>query len=107
MIQLRAGAMDRVITIQGVVVSIDAFGSTAETWSDLITTRAQLITSSAKEFIHDYGASSVTTSIFRTRYVPDITLANRVLYDGGTYLLKEIAEIGRRRGLELRCVQQP
>jgi SPP1 family predicted phage head-tail adaptor len=107
MIILRAGAFDRVITIQSVTVTFDDLGETVETWADIITTHAQLIKSSAKEFIQAFGATSIATSIFRIRWIPGITLANRVSYETNLYLVKEIAEIGRRRGLELRCVQQP
>jgi len=107
MITLRAGAMDRTVIIQQVAVLLDDFGDPQETWADLVTVRAQLINSSAKEFIKAFGASSVATAIFRIRYIPGLTLANRITYDGGVYLMKEIAEIGRRRGLELRTVQQP
>lgn len=107
MIFLRSGAFDRVITIQQSTVTEDDFGATQEAWTDVVTTHAQMINSSAKEFIKDFGAASVATCIFRIRYISGLTLANRVAYDGGIYLMKEIAEIGRRRGLELRCVQQP
>lgn len=107
MIELKAGAMDRVITIESVAVTLSDAGDTIETWSTVITTRAELIQSSAKEFMKSFGAASVTTCIFRTRWLDNITLANRVNYSGTYYLIKEIGEIGRRRGLELRCVAQP
>jgi SPP1 family predicted phage head-tail adaptor len=107
MIVLRSGAMDRVITIQTVTVAVDDFGDTQETWADLVTTHAQMITSSAKEFIKDFGATSISTTVFRTRWINGVDLTCRVIYEGGTFLVKEVAEIGRRRGLELRCVQQP
>jgi SPP1 family predicted phage head-tail adaptor len=103
---LRAGAMDRIITIERMAATVDDFGATHEAWSPLITVHAQLIQSTAKEFIRDFGAASVTTCVFRIRYVAGLTLADRVTYDGKSYDVKEIGEIGRRRGLELRCVQQ-
>jgi SPP1 family predicted phage head-tail adaptor len=107
MITLQAGKMDRVITLQRVAVTVDDYGATHEAWTDLLTVHAQLIQSDAKEFIKAFGAAFVTTCIFRTRYVDGITLADRVTYGGTIYLIKEIGEIGRRRGLELRCVAQP
>jgi SPP1 family predicted phage head-tail adaptor len=107
MITLRSGAFDRIITIQQSTVTFDAYGDPQETWSNLITTHAQLINASSKEFIEAFGAASVATAIFRIRYVAGVTLADRVSYETNIYLLKEIAEIGRHRGLELRCVQQP
>lgn len=106
MIQLRAGAMDRVITIERVTITQDGFGATQEAWAPVITVHAQLIQATAKEFIRAFGAASVATCIFRIRYVAGLTLADRVTYEGQHYRIKEIGEIGRRRGLELRCVEQ-
>lgn len=103
---MRAGKLDRTITIQRASVTDDDYGAPQEAWATVATVRAQLIQSTAKEFIRDYGAAGVTTCVFRIRYLAGVTLADRVGYDGKTYDVKEITEIGRRRGLELRCVQQ-
>ncbi|WP_246811388.1 phage head closure protein [Mesorhizobium sp. AA22] len=80
----------------------DGTGNQTETWTPLATLRAQLIEASTEEFIRSYGASSETATIFRTRYMAEVTLADRVSYNGQPHNLIEIKEIGRRRGLELR-----
>ncbi|MCB1522490.1 MAG: phage head closure protein [Rhodoblastus sp.] len=107
MINLRSGAFDRVVTIERMTTTVDDYGAPQQAWVPVIAVHAQLIQATAKEFIRDFGAASVATCIFRIRYVAGITLADRVVYDGGDYHIKEVAEIGRRRGLELRCVLQP
>jgi len=99
---MRAGKLDRTITIDRVTEEIDNYGNPTSTWTTIATLRAQLIQASTEEFMRDYGASSETAIVFRTRYLGGITLADRVTYDGNAHNLIEIKEIGRRRGLELR-----
>jgi SPP1 family predicted phage head-tail adaptor len=100
---MRAGALDRSITIERVTTASSASGAVTEAWATLSTLRAQLVQASTEEFQRAHGASTETAVIFRTRYLAGVTLADRVTYDGAAFNLKEIKEIGRRRGLELRC----
>jgi head-tail adaptor len=100
---VRAGFLDRTIIIERVATASGLSGAVLETWSPLVTLRAQLVQSSAEDFQRAYGASSETATIFRTRYFAGITLADRVSYESAAHRLVEIKEIGRRKGLELRC----
>lgn len=103
---IRAGKLDRIITLERATITADAYGATQEKWTCIATVAAQLVQSTAREFIRDFGASGETTCVFRIRYDAELTLADRVTYAGKSYDVKEIREIVRRRGLELRCVQQ-
>lgn len=102
---MRAGKLDRTITIQGFTTVIDDLGTPVETWTDKATLRAQLIQSSTEEFIRSYGASDETVIIFRTRWIAGVTNADRIQYEGDVFNIKETKEIGRRKGLELRAVR--
>jgi SPP1 family predicted phage head-tail adaptor len=102
---MRAGKMDRTISIQGFTNTVDDFGTPVETWTDRATLRAQLIQSSTEEFIQAYGASDETVIIFRTRWIGGVTNADRIQYEGSAFNIKETKEIGRRKGLELRVVR--
>lgn len=62
----------------------------------------QIIQSSTEEFLAD-GASDTTSIIFRTRYFAGVTTSGQVLYEGETFNVREVKEIGRRKGLDLRC----
>ncbi|HVV43179.1 MAG TPA: phage head closure protein [Nitrobacter sp.] len=95
--------MDRTITIQRFSSTVDDFGTPVETWSDLMTLRAQQVQTSTDEYIRGYGASDETIIIFRTWWHADVTTADRVVYAGENYNIKETRELGRRAGLELRC----
>lgn len=101
---MRAGKLDRVIRIDRYSTSgIDGYGSPAPAWEALATLRAQMLQSGTEEFIRN-GAIDETIVIFRTRYLDGVTTADRVHHAGRYYNIKEIKEIGRRNGLELRAI---
>ncbi len=99
---MRAGKLDREIVVQRVATVVDEYGNPTETWTTLATLRAQIIEASTEEFQRAFGASGETATIFRTRYLDGVKLADRVVYGGGNHNIIETREIGRRRGLELR-----
>lgn len=101
---MRAGKLDKIITLQRFTSTVDEDGTPIETWADLATVRAQLVQSTTEEFMRGWGASSEAAIVFRIRHMGDITPADRVTYQGRAYDLKEIKELGRREGLDLRCV---
>ena len=101
--QLRAGQLDRTVTIEGASDAIDANGTPIQTWTTLASVRAQLLEMSSTDYMRAQGASFEKVVIFRIRWLPGVTLENRVLYNGDRYLIKDIKELGRKVGLELRC----
>ncbi|PRA89069.1 head-tail adaptor protein [Ochrobactrum sp. MYb29] len=101
---MRAGKLDRQITIERKTKTKTPTGGVVESWQELARMRAEIVQQTATEFFTGYGEAANGTIIFRTRYLGGITTADRVSYDGAAYNLKEIKELGRRRGLELRGV---
>jgi len=102
---MRAGKLDRVITIERATTVIDDAGTPQPSWATIATLRAQIVKQSADEFIRsEGGGTSETAIVFRTRYLEGVRLDDRVTYDGASFDVKELKEIGRRRGLELRCI---
>lgn len=99
----QAGKMDRVITIQAVTLGPPANGDgvPAETWTDLVTLRAVRLASAAADTEHEQIALTDTRVKLQTWYYDGLTLENRATYEGCTYQIKYLAEIGRRRGLEI------
>jgi len=100
---MRAGQLDREITIQRVATTIDDAGTPVEAWAEVATLRAQQVSTSTAEYIRNYGASDDTVIVFRTWWIEGITNADRVVYAGQNFNIKETKEIGRRNGIELRC----
>ena len=103
---MRAGRLDTSIQIQRAATVIDAAGTPITDWTTIATPRAQVIQASTEEFIRGAGATDHAVTIFRTRYLPDVKLSDRVLHAGAALNIKELKPIGRRRGLDIRCVSQ-
>lgn len=99
---MRAGNLDRSITVQSFTSTVNEYGTPIETWTDVATVRAQIIQSSTEEYLTN-GASDTTSIIFRTRYLGTIVAKSRIIFEGKEYNVREVKEIGRRKGLELRC----
>lgn len=101
---MRAGKLDRQINIERLIETITPSGGAVKSWQVIAMVRAELVQQSATEFLTGFGEAENSTAIFKIRHLSDITTADRVVYGGVTYNLKEVKEIGRRRGLELRVV---
>jgi head-tail adaptor len=98
----RVGQMDRVVTIQRVTATtIDGFGEPVQTWTDLVTLRAKKLGGVATDETRTDIAVTDTVVKLQTYYYDGLTLEDRATYESGTYTLKSISEIGRRRGLEI------
>lgn len=100
---MRAGKLDRTITISSRTTSTNAAGKATETLVALVDVRAQIISASIEEAYAAFGSETTAPIAFRIRYLGDLTLDHVVSYGGQTFDIVEITEIGRRRGLEIRC----
>lgn len=100
---MRAGRLDRQITIQRSTHSVNEYGTPVFAWVDVATLRAQLVEGRAEEFLAGGGATDKTLAVFRIRYLAGVTNADRVIHAGQVFNIREVKEIGRRKGLELRA----
>ncbi|MFE3837542.1 phage head closure protein [Pseudogemmobacter sonorensis] len=101
---MRAGKLTKTITLQRATIAVDQYGTPTEGWADLATVRAQIVQASTEEFMRNFGTRTEVAVVFRIRFMDGITPADRVTHGGRVYDLKEIKELGRREGLELRCI---
>lgn len=104
---MRAGKLDRTISIERKTETVHETGAVVTDWLAVATVRAEVVTHSADEFLTGFGEAENGNVIFRIRYLPGVTTAHRVTYDGKVYDLKEVIEVGRRRALELRAATTP
>lgn len=95
-------ALDRFITIQRATEMKDDFGVVTEVWAPLASLRASLIQASTEEYLKAAGLQGDAAVIFRTRHLDGVTVKDRVMFEGVAHDIKELKEIGRRRGLEIR-----
>ncbi|MFG1348593.1 phage head closure protein [Xanthobacter autotrophicus] len=101
---MRAGTLDRMITIQRATEARDDFGEVSTTWAEVATLRAALFQASTTEFLQGAGLQGDAVVIFRTRFLAGVTVRDRVLFEGVAHDIKEVKELGRRKGLEIRTV---
>lgn len=94
--------LTHLIVLERATVTVGTAGATSSTWAEIARTRAELTEQSTTEEQKDRGAVTVTALVFRARYVPGLTLADRVIHGGKTFNIVELVEIGRREALEIR-----
>lgn len=99
---INAGKMDRRITIDRQTETVKPSGDVSKVWTPIAVVWAEIIQQSATEFFTGFGEAETGSIIFRIRYMPGVTMADRVSYNGSAYGLKEIKELGRYEALELR-----
>lgn len=105
---MRSGKLDRRIIIERETETVSPAGTVTKTWSQIASVRAEQVEQSTVEAATSFGEAETGTLIFRCRWIPgvEITTQDRVTYAGHAYDLKDIREIGRRHGLELRVIRR-
>lgn len=102
---MSAGKMRRMIKVQAFTDTVNEAGTPVKAWTDKAKLRAEVIQQSTTEFIRNSGASDEAVVVFRTRFLAGVDNADRVLFEGDPFNIKEIAVTGHNRGLEIRCVR--
>ena len=101
---MKAGKLDRRITIEREAETVDRYGTASSAWTPIATDiAAQMIQAATDEFLSAHGEDDKTVVVFRLRWRAGVEMTDRVMYQGTAFNVVEIKEIGRREGLELRC----
>ncbi len=102
--RIRAGKLDRVVKIQHRSETINDYGSPVESWNTVATLRAELVANGTHETVIANGSNQSIEVLrtFRTRFA-NVTVADRLLYEGAAFDIIDVEEIPRRRGLEIKC----
>lgn len=66
--------------------------------------KAELRQSGLSEFLTTFGEGMSNNAVFLLRWVPGVAVSDRILHGGKVWNIVAIAEIGRRKGIELRAV---
>ncbi|MGA0617411.1 head-tail adaptor protein [Paracoccus sp. KR1-242] len=104
---MKSGKLVETIRIERVTTTINDAGTPVEAWASLAQLRTERVDQTTEEFIRGFGASDEELVIFRARFFDGITTADRVIWNGGAFNIKQVTPIGRRKGIELRCVRWP
>jgi head-tail adaptor len=101
---MKRGRLRHVLTLQRVTRSPNEYGTEAEAWADLATLRAEVTAESAAEAgAETAGTRGRKALTFITRFIPGVTVGDRVLFGGQVFDLREVREIQPGKGLELIC----
>lgn len=99
---MRAGKMDRRVTLQARTVTRNADGEDVATYADLATVWAEKFDLRGREYFAAQQSRAEVTTRWRIRYRDDLRSVDRLVHDGTAYdVAAPPAETGRQQGLEL------
>lgn len=101
---LAAGKLDRKIILQRFTETRDAYNEPVKTWATLATRAASYEPLSDGERFRASETAANASARFVIRYgstVADLNPKDRLTYNGDTYEIVHVKELGRREGLEI------
>ena len=103
-VTMQAGKLQNRIALQRLTETVAPSGAVTTTWATYAEGRAELRQAGVSEFLTAATEATTKNAVFLVRWLPGVSVADRILHDGTAWNIVAIAEIGRRRGLELRAV---
>lgn len=101
---MQAGKLQHSIELQRRGEIMTPSRKVQEVWTTYANGRAELRQASTSEFLTSYGEGVTNSAIFIIRWISGVSVADRIIHNGTVWNIVALAEIGRRRGLELRAV---
>jgi len=98
---LRAGDLDRVVTLERASEDVNDHGEPVRTWIPIATVRAKLTTEAGKEFFQSGQTFSAGRGSLLIRWRSDVLVTDRAVLDGVVWNIESVREVGRRVALEL------
>lgn len=101
---MQSGKLNRTVTFERLTETVSETGAVSATWAPLATVRAQVTDATLEEIEGGNGERPKARLTVVVRYLPGLTLADRLTYGGRAFNILSMAEIGRKRGLEFKAV---
>lgn len=101
---LSAGKMDRKIVLQRFTETRDAYNEPVLTWATLATRAASYEPLSDGEWFRASETAANASARFVIRYsaaVADLSPLDRLTFEGLTYEIVNVKQVGRREGIEI------
>lgn len=101
---LSAGKLDRKIVIQRFTSTLDSYNEPVLSWSTLATRSASYQPISDGERFRAGETAAAASARFVIRYSSAVSTLNpkdRLTFDGDTWQILHVKEVGRREGLEI------
>ncbi len=103
---MRAGKLDRWVTIQQASTVIEAAGDETLTWSTFVEVWGGIVYKPGNEQSVQGIEAPSRPITFRIRYVSGVTGAMRLNIEGVIYNILDVREVGRRAGLDIEAIAQ-
>lgn len=98
---MRAGRMNRKITIQQPTETLDSYNQPVASWSTYKTVWAEYLPKRGREYFAADQTVAEADAVFRIRYDSGVTRKMRISFGGDYYDISGISEIGYKEGLEI------
>jgi SPP1 family predicted phage head-tail adaptor len=98
---MRAGRLNRRITIEQPTISLDSHNEPVESWTSFAARWAEVKFRRGSEYFTASQELAQAEVVFRIRYLAGMTKKMRVLYDSQYYDIMAVAEIGYREVTEI------
>lgn len=101
---MRAGLLDRRITIQRKSITQSDSGEEVVTWATVATVWVQKIENRGEERFaaRQFVGHAIRTFRFRWSSVAkEVTTEHRIVFDGRAFDITDVREVGRREGIEV------
>jgi SPP1 family predicted phage head-tail adaptor len=103
-----AGPLDRRITLERFTATRDArSGEQVKTWAPIATVWASRRRATARETLAAAEIAAEVSDVFEIRYEDewaDLGPLDRLMFEGRTYQIASVDEIGRREGLRIAAL---
>lgn len=96
-----AGKLDRRIDLLKRRTVQNALGEQQEIFECAVTLWAQAMPSRGRDYFAAAQVHSEETMTFRIRFRTDVDVKDRIGFGGNQYNIVNVAEVGRREGLEI------
>lgn len=96
---MRAGQLDRRINIERTFSTLDEFGRDVPAWNTIAKVWAQVEFGAGTETRATMEVAAEQRRTFRIRWLSGLLSTDRIVYEGKSWDILDIAELGRRDGL--------
>lgn len=101
---MRAGKLDRKVTLERFTETRDAYNEVVKTWATLATVSASFEPLSDGERFRAGEVAANASARFQIRYsntVKTLDPVDRLTFEGTTYEIVNVKQLGRREGIEI------
>lgn len=100
---MRAGDLDRTVTIESASIARSQTGAEDETWSTLDTVRARRIDQAAREFLSAGAEVGEDRAVFKMYWRTDVTRKMRVVDGADNWDIERVQRVERTHWMMLHC----